>query len=428
MIVGESISFKNILYLDVWDDLAPLSALIYALIDSVAGRSQWTYQILAVFVVFFQCYLFNQLLISNRAYKVNTYVPALIYAVLMSAFFDFFTLSPVLMSSVFQLLIIKGIFHHMAVKAKDEQFLNIGLALGLSALFYLPSMVYLPVSILALGMYSSMNLKKYILMFFGFFFPVVLVGIFFFWHGALMDFMNYYFISWMATPFRELVNLNTLWFISIPGFLLMIFSWLRIYSVSRHNNLQTNYMLIMMLFLAGALLMMFISPERVPHQLVVFITPASFYLGHLFLSIKRKLLSEVIFLAFFAITLTTNYGMLYRLVVPPGLFEYERMLVTGTQWDQLVKGKKLLIIGDKLDAYLNAYPTTPYLNWNLSRKHLDHINSYNNLSLIYENFLNDMPDVIIDQKQVIPELFRQMPTIASLYTKQGNTYFLKPNN
>ncbi len=87
MIVGESISLKNILYLDVWDYLAPLSAMIYALIDSVAGRSQWGYQILAIFVVFIQCYLFNQLLISNKAYKENTYVPALIYAILMSAFF-----------------------------------------------------------------------------------------------------------------------------------------------------------------------------------------------------------------------------------------------------------------------------------------------------------------------------------------------------
>lgn len=428
MIVGESISFKNILYLDVWDYLAPLSAMIYALIDSVAGRSQWGYQILAIFVVFIQCYLFNKLLISNKAYKENTYVPALIYAILMSAFFDFFTLSPALMSGVFQLFIIKGVFHHMAVKTKDEQFLNIGLALGLSGLFYLPTMAYLPVSILALGLFSSMNFKKYILLFFGFLFPIVLVGIFFFWHGALMDFINYYFLSWMSTPFRELVNLKTLWFIAIPAFLLLIFSWFKIYSASRHNNLQTNYMLIMMLFLAGAFLMVFMSRERVPHQLMVFVTPVSFYLGHLFLLIKRKFLSELFFLAFFTITLITTYGSLYRFVIPRDMLEYERLLVTGTQWDHLVQGKKLLIIGDELDAYMNAYPATPYLNWNLSRKHFNHINSFNNLSLIYDNFLNDLPEVILDQKQVIPELFRQMPTIGSLYTKQEDAYLLKPNN
>lgn len=187
-------------------------------------------------------------------------------------------------------------------------------------------------------------------------------------------------------------------------------------------------MLVMILFLVAAFLMVFLSRERVPHQLMVFVTPVSFYLGHLFLLIKRKFLSEVFFLIFFGITLITSYGALYKFVVPPGMFEYERLLVASTQWDQLVQGKKLLIIGEKPDAYLNAYPATPYFNWNLSRKHLDQINSFNNLSLIYENFLNDMPDIILDQKQVVPELFRQMPTISSRYTKQGDAYLLKPSN
>jgi len=428
MLVGESISFQNILYLDVWDDLAPLSALVYALIDSIAGRTQWGYQILAIFAVFLQCYLFNQLLISSRAYKENTYVPALIYATLMSVFFDFFTLSPVLMSGIFQLLILNGIFNHIAIRAKDEQFLNIGLALGLSTLFYLPSLVYLPVSIFALGLYSSMNFKKYILMFFGFLFPIVLVGVYFFWHGGLSEFINYYFLSWMATPFRELVNLKTLWFISISGLLLLIFSWFKIYTGSRYNNVQTNYMLIMLLFLAGAFIMVFMSRERAPHQLIVFVTPISFFLGHLFLLIKRKLLAEAFFLAFFAITIVTNYGVLYKFLVPQGMIEYESLLVSGTQWDKLVEGKKLLIIGDEPDAYLHAYPATPYLNWNLSRNHLNHTNSFNNLSLIYDNFLHDLPDVILDQKQVVPDLFIQMPTISSLYTKQGDAYLLKASN
>jgi hypothetical protein len=222
--------------------------------------------------------------------------------------------------------------------------------------------------------------------------------------------------------------LKTLLFISIPGFLLLIFSWLKIYTAGRYNNHQTNYMLIMILFLAAAFIMVFMSRERVPHQLMVFVTPVAFYLGHLFLLIKRKILSEVFFLAFFAITILVNYGALYRFVVPPGIFEYERLFVTSTPWDQLVQGKKLLIIGDESDAYLNAYPATPYLNWNLSRKHLSQVNSFNNLSLIYQNFLNDLPEVILDQKQVVPELFRQMPTISSLYTKQGDAYVLKSNN
>ena len=54
MIVGESVSFSKILYLDVWDDQSPLSALAYSLIDMIGGRTQWGYHILAILIVFLQ--------------------------------------------------------------------------------------------------------------------------------------------------------------------------------------------------------------------------------------------------------------------------------------------------------------------------------------------------------------------------------------
>lgn len=428
MLVGESISFDRILYLDVWDDLAPLSALVYSLIDSVAGRAQWGYQIIAILVLFLHCYLFNQLLITCKAYKENTYVPALIYVVLMSVFFDFFTLSPVLMSGIFQLYVINGIFRHIAVKSKDEQFLNIGLALGFSALIYLPTLAYLPVSILALGLYSSMTFKKYILLFFGFVFPLILVGIFFFWHGALMDFIESYFFSWTSSPFHEMVSLRSILVISAGAVLLVVLSWIKIYSAGRYNNHQTNYMLVMLLFLAGAALMVFLAKERIPHQLMVFVAPVSFFISHYFLLIRRKLLAELVFIGFFTLTLIINYGALFHIIIPPGIIKTDALVIQPTPWDRLVEGKKILIVGEDPAAYLHAYPATPYLNWDLSKKHLERTNAFDNLSVIYRNLSNDTPEVIIDQKNLVPDLFKQMPTIASKYTRQDNAYFLKTNN
>ena len=428
MLVGESISFSRILYLDVWDDIAPLSAFVYALIDSIAGRTQWGYQIMAILVLFLHCYLFNQLLISNKAYKENTYVPALIYLILMSAFFDFFTLSPALMSGVFQLYVINGIFHHIAVKSRDEQFLNMGLALGIAVMLYLPSAVFLPITMAALALYSTMTFKKYILLIFGFAFPVVLIGIFFFWHGALVDFIESYFLSWTLGPVQEFVSLKTLLIISVTAVVLLVLSWVKIYAAGRYNNHQTNYMLVMLLFLVAALVLMFLNRERVPHQLMLFTAPVAFFISHYFLLIRRKLLAELIFIGFFAIYLVINNGVLYRFMVPPGLMDIQALVVQPTRWDQLVEGKKILIVGKDPAAYRHAYPATPYLNWNLSRKHLARANGFDNISMIFNNLSRDTPEVIIDQENLVAELFQQMPTIASQYTRQGDTYILKSNN
>lgn len=132
------------------------------------------------------------------------------------------------------------------------------------------------------------------------------------------------------------------------------------------------------------------------------------------------------FLAFFAWILITNYGVLYEFIVPSGVVDYKQLLVSETEWDPIVKGKKILILGEKPDAYLHAYLATPYFNWDLSEKQFSQLESFDTVSDIYQTFNQQMPEVIIDQQQLVPSLFEQMPTIASRYTKQGNAYLLKP--
>jgi hypothetical protein len=187
-------------------------------------------------------------------------------------------------------------------------------------------------------------------------------------------------------------------------------------------------MLVMLLFLAGAFIMVFLNRERVAHQLMIFTVPLAFFISHYFLLDRRKLLAELVFMGFVAIILTINYGALYRLIVPPDILEVQSLIVQPTKWDQVVEGKKILIVGGDPDAYRHAYPAAPYLNWNLSRKHLARASAFDNLSMIYNNFSQDTPEVIIDQENLVPQLFKQMPTIASQYTRQGDTYILKPNN
>lgn len=427
MVIGESISFKNMLYVDVWDNIAPLSALTYAIIDYFFGRSQATYWVLAVILVFSQCYLFNRLLISNKAYKENTYIPALIYAILMGLFFDFFTFSPVLLSGIFLLGVINGIFHHIAHKARDEQFLNMGFALGTAVLFFLPSLIYLPVVILTLGLYSNMDFKKYLLLFFGFVFPIVLVSIFFFWHGALLEFYDQFFLSWLTISSNPLVNTKTLIYISIPTGILLIFSWFNIYTAKRYNNQQTNFMLVMMWFFVGAAIIMVMVQERAPQHLMVFAPPAAFFLSHFFLVIRRRFLAEVFFLTFFILTLVVNLGTVKNIIIPQHWFQFTGLVVNATPWDELVHNKKVLIIGEDINAYRNAKLATPYLNWDLAKRHLQQLQSYNNLSAVYKNFRTEMPEVIIDQKGVVPQLFQRMPTIGARYQKSpgGDSYLLK---
>ena len=59
MLVGEQINKGFMLYADIWDNTAPLSALVYAGLDGLFGRSQTVYQMAALTVASFQVIYFN---------------------------------------------------------------------------------------------------------------------------------------------------------------------------------------------------------------------------------------------------------------------------------------------------------------------------------------------------------------------------------
>ena len=60
MLVGEKLTNGADLYSEIWDNIGPLSAMVYALIDFLFGKSQLAYQIIAWLFVFFQAFIFNR--------------------------------------------------------------------------------------------------------------------------------------------------------------------------------------------------------------------------------------------------------------------------------------------------------------------------------------------------------------------------------
>jgi len=139
-LVGYRLSEGFMMYRDVWESLSPLSAGTYWIIYSLFGSSSGiAIEVLGFLLVFVQASIFNTLLINNQAYADNTYIPAAIYVILASLYFDFFSFSPVLLGITFLLLALNNIFSQIEFRAKrDERILNTGFYLGIAALFHFP--------------------------------------------------------------------------------------------------------------------------------------------------------------------------------------------------------------------------------------------------------------------------------------------------
>ena len=418
MIVGEKLAEKGtVMYKDVWDPLAPLAAGMYWLLHELFGRSHLAYQIIALLLVFAQSGLFNYILLRNKVYNENTYVPALIYGLLMCTFFQFYTLSPVLVSITFVMLAINNAFNDIEYKGAKNSLFSTGILMGLASLFFLPSLVLSLALLFAYLLFTGATPKSYFLFLYGLLMPWLVIILYYFWHDALFHFYINCIYSLLYLDNVSYISYSLLITIVALPLIILVLSFFKLFDAKRFNNYQERFQQTMIFIFITALIAWWISHSRTPALLVLFIPVATFFISHFFLLIKRRFITEISFLSFFIGILLIHFSTLFQWSAVAPWLNYEKLVVQETPWDDLVENKKILYLGDELSIYENAALATPYLNWELASLQLTSSDYYDNLMSIYEAFHEDTPEVIIDTKGVMEKIFDRMPTIAGLYTQ-----------
>lgn len=424
MLVGEKMSDGASLYNQLWENIAPLSAGVYLVIDFLFGRSQNAYYWVSLFVVFFQCFLFNRLLLINKAYNENTYVPGLIYTLFMSFFFDFLTLTPVVMSQTFILLALNNIFSHIEFKAKrDEKILNIGIYLGLAALFYLPNVIFGFATLLIFMFFTGTVLRRYLLMLFGFCLPLLMAATFYLVTGRLGNFIYSFINPLISFNTRHYIDNLSLLVIFVVPILLLLAAFVRINQRARFTNYQSRLVQAMFVWLLFCVLFILISDIYTPSIFIVFVPPLAFYISHYLLLIRKRFIAEIILLLFFASCILINHGTRFDFFFTKNYIDLSEYIVP--EGNKELANKKVLILDEKLELYVNCKPATPFLDWHMVKNLFANLDYYDNQAVLYEGFINDMPEIIIDSNNVMPNVFDKMPTLKAKYTKRGGYYYLK---
>ncbi len=429
MVAGEKLAAGSLLYVDLWDDLAPFSALVYWIIHELFGRSVFPYHIISFILVFFQAFLFNSVLANTKTFNETTFFPALIYVLLISLFMDFNTLSPVLMSITFLLFALNNIFHHVDNKSWVGNLLNTGLYISVASLFYMPCLLFIFPIILSYGLFTGTALRRYFLFLYGVLLPYLLVGMYFYWYDALDDFYTNFLYANIFNPGRKFIALSDFLAIATLPTLYLIFSFFKLFEATRYTSIQIRYQqIIFFMLVTGAVSWIFVN-KKLPYQLIIFVPFAAFFLSHYFLLMQRKIFAESLFFVLLAYIFITSLGSVYQVIVP-SYINYESLMVKDAPYNVLVKDKKILVLGDNLQYYKNASLATPYLNWNLAKFHFDDPFYYDNLTSIFANFYKDLPEVIIDENGAFKKVIGSIPSLEIKYeeNESSNIFILKSEN
>ena len=195
MVLGERLSEGFVLYRDVYDTVAPLSAVIYWFLDITFGRNILVYRLLATFLLFVQGIRLNFTFNDSGVLPDKSYLPALLYFLFGSLFFELDTLSPLLIGLTFLIFSLKYLITIPKEGTSNPQLFKAGFIMGLAALCHLPLLLFLGFAFFAVVLFAFNAFRSFLLLLCGFFFPYAVVFTFFLYTEALPNFIQYNLLS-----------------------------------------------------------------------------------------------------------------------------------------------------------------------------------------------------------------------------------------
>lgn len=403
------------LYRDVWDNMSPLSGVVYWILDSLFGRSQVAYQALAFAVSLFQVLYFNYVLRSRDVLPERSNVPGAIYAVFLTISFDLATLSPMLMAASFLLLALGVAIKMLERRLVTNEIFEMGLYIGIATLFYLPSALFMAWAFVTILFYTGATLRQHVLGFFGSVFPLLMVMLFFYLNDGVENLNRNLLTSVFQVRQYNLTDFSTLFISLFLPFLIGVLGFMRMLTNSRLINFQSRVQQSMALWFIASVLLIPLMPYLAPMQFVLFIPVVAYFSTYYFQSFKRRWLAELLFLGVVGGILLISYQGLLSLSPSLQIGKLENLRAKSALLPEEIRNKRILVIGDDEGEYLNNFTATPYLNWDLARYDMESLDNFDSVIHIYDNFRQDPPDYIIDKENIMPKLFIRVPALKKKY-------------
>ncbi len=413
-------------YISIWDDTSPLSALVYWLLGSSFGKNILPLHILAAILVFMQGFILNSTFIRAKIYEERTLIPLFLYLILSNLFLDWLILSPMMMATTFIILSIRHIFLHLNENVSKSQAFEIGFYLGLAVMFYLPLFILLLLPLFVFAVFTGTKARDYILMFFAFLLPFLLILSLFFVVGGEKDFIVNGILSMFFLGNMHYLATSSILLVLIVPTTLIILGFLMILQSKRYTNYQLRCQQIMFLTLLNMTLSLLFGSIFSGMNFYIFLPVIVFFGSFYFLGVQKWFIAETIMILVFVASLVGTTSIILKIFPEKYTYFLRGEIISEDNKIQanLLKNKKILVLGTDLSAYRYASLATPYLNAQLSSRHFDKLDDYFVLTEIYHNFKKDMPQIIVDKQNLLPKILLKMPLLAREYkiTTQKGIY------
>ncbi len=420
IVLGETIGDK-LMYVEIIDRTGPLMALMEGLLNFLFGRSLVGRHILALLLIFFQACYFGILLINNKAYNENSYVPALIFGVLSFFSFDLLATTPELMASILLLMALNNLFKEIEFRVdRDSIVLNLGVFLGLASLFIFSYIIFLIGVIFILIVFARATIRKILLLLVGFGLVHATLLLFYYCYERTDYLWAHFYVANVTQFGSSLVDIRSIFVLGALPLLYFVFSLFMLTREARFTKYQSQLFQVIFLWLGIATVQIFFTSERTPHSFFTFIPSLAYFISHYLLLIRRRFVSEsmlwVLIIGMISVNLLSKQDVVKQV-------DYAGLFPGKSPYDSSVDRKKVIILGDDMSLLKHNTLSGYFLDWGLSKKYFDNPDYYENVIKVSKAISHDTPDAIIDESGMLSPFVERIPALQKNYRKENNIYW-----
>jgi hypothetical protein len=330
--------------------------------------------------------------------------------------FDMSTLSPALMSVTFLAMALKNILF-LDSQSPVQDLFKTGFYLGIATLFYLPTFIFLPASILCFSLFRTSSVRSLLNILAGFILCILILLLYFAYKGNVVEFYRY-FIQSIVLSKTWIYNVNQLLILFTFPTIMLFLSIIKLKSARGFINYQQNSHWLIIIWTIFTLAAMLISPKISSVSFVIFAPLFAFFFSQFLLLQKKKLIVEIQLLVTIGILLGTSF-YLYQSINKDNDF-YAGITVNKKSFESK---KQLMVLGGNNDAYYENAIASPFLNWKISSNYLDQLNRYSVINYVKKSILEDEPELIVDysKEKISNTIFEQIPLLLDYYQLTGDS-------
>lgn len=430
LITGKALWQGKLVYKDFWVYLEPIPSSIYALVHGIFGSSFMALRGLALLVCIFATWQFDNICRQYDVFNDRNYVPAFLFICWISSQDLFRLFSPALLALCFLMVCLELSFKHIRHGIRQDDMLILGFSIGMASLCFRSASVFILFPILLFVLYSGTSFREYLLLIFGFVFPLILCFLFFYWHDAGTDYYRFFILPFGNSPiprptiswagWSALLAISSAW---------VVIAAIRTLSIRSYVTHQLNCQIG---FLVWALLTIFaLWLDGQWHiWIVVLATPAAAaFLALFFQSFKKKWQSNFIFYAFVCMIAATQWANFTHPVWKSMAQTAESKIEPAPSFFKY-QNKKILVLADIPACYIHNSIATPYFYWPDFNKKVHSLTpfDYSNKWQLYQDFNQDMPDLVYDPNQIFAKLLLGMPLLENRFERMPNRIYQLKNS